>query len=166
MEYVPEIMLTEDTTPIYDTDGGEEDDDVENIIPDEEFGGYSIHIKDLPNEDDVQAEELDEASMLHEFKQAEFAFNRSVDLTMGKSPFETVYGDGIEQAEYFRDRHQQVPNRIEQQNRSYKKNTDEHRKRVSFNIGDDFDSRTSLLEEGEDDAYTVDDSRRIKNGVG
>ena len=88
--------------------------------------------------------------------QAEFAYNRSVNRTTGKTPFEIVYGrnpitpldlvpipvkepvsvDADEQSQQIKELHQQVRAKIVQSNEQYKNRANKHRKRVVFKEGD------------------------------
>nr|GEW51370.1 RNA-directed DNA polymerase [Tanacetum cinerariifolium] len=96
--------------------------------------------------------------------QAEFAYNRSVNHTTGKSPFETMYGrnpitsldlvlvpevgkfseEGADQFKHIKELHQ-----------SYKGDSD-----------DELDSGSIHFEEGEDDADTVNERVNVTNMLG
>ncbi|GKA55578.1 RNA-directed DNA polymerase [Tanacetum coccineum] len=137
---------------------------------------------------------------------AEFAFNKSLNRTTGKSPFKIVYGrnpitplglahipiiepvnaDANEQSTQIKELHQKVREQIIQHNNPYKDRANKHRKQVLYKEGnlvlihlrkerfptvcfgklkpqaddneDETYSRSSLPEEGEDDAGNDSDS--------
>ncbi|GKC55781.1 RNA-directed DNA polymerase [Tanacetum coccineum] len=88
--------------------------------------------------------------------QVEFAFNRSVNRTMGKSPFEVVYGrnpitplelapipvteptngDAEQQATNIKQLHQRVREQILHHNKQYANRANKQRKRVIYKEGD------------------------------
>ncbi|GKE41704.1 RNA-directed DNA polymerase [Tanacetum coccineum] len=88
--------------------------------------------------------------------QAEFAYNRLVNRTTGKSPFEDLYGrnlitpldlvlvpemgqfskEGADQSEQIKDLHQSVPKQIIRHNKQYKEHADKRRKHVLYREGD------------------------------
>lgn len=88
--------------------------------------------------------------------QAEFAYNRSQSRTIGFSPFEVVYGrnpPGVldlapvprvakplpkakEMADHLQSIHEQVQKRIQASNAQYKKQHDQHRHIVVFEVED------------------------------
>nr|GEU78864.1 hypothetical protein [Tanacetum cinerariifolium] len=88
--------------------------------------------------------------------QAEFAYNRSCSQTIGKSPFEIVYGcnpsipldlvslpitsnysnDADVRPKKIKELHKQVKGKIEKQNQKYAKQANKHRKLLTFKRGD------------------------------
>jgi Integrase zinc binding domain len=88
--------------------------------------------------------------------QAEFAYNMSSSKTIGKSPFEVVYGcnpktpldlvplpishsysgDADERAKAIKDLHEQVRKRTERQNQKYERQANKHRRAVIFKEDD------------------------------
>lgn len=96
------------------------------------------------------------ASWYEVLPQAEFAYNRSKNRTIGMSPFEVVYGrnpnspldliplpindhfsgDANDMAEYIKKLHEQVCEKLETSNMKYKQVSDRHRRHVEFKEGD------------------------------
>ncbi|GJV97985.1 RNA-directed DNA polymerase [Tanacetum coccineum] len=88
--------------------------------------------------------------------QAEFSYNRSVNRTTSKSPFEVVYGqnsippldlvpvievgrfseEGADQSEQIKELHRSVQEQIIRHNEQYKQNADKRRKQVLYREGD------------------------------
>nr|GEU90338.1 RNA-directed DNA polymerase [Tanacetum cinerariifolium] len=88
--------------------------------------------------------------------QVEFAYNRSVNHTTGKSPFEIVYGrnlitpldlvpvlevgrfikEGAGQSEQIKELHRSIREQIIRHNEQYKKHKDKHHKQVLYREGD------------------------------
>ncbi|PKU69610.1 RNA-directed DNA polymerase [Dendrobium catenatum] len=88
--------------------------------------------------------------------QVEFAFNRSINHTTGRSPFEIVYGhnplspidlipianvsaystDGEQRSVEIKNLHKQVQEEIARQNAKYQRQANKHRKFVQFKEGD------------------------------
>ncbi|GJT87586.1 transposon ty3-I gag-pol polyprotein [Tanacetum coccineum] len=88
--------------------------------------------------------------------QAKFVYNRSVNRTTGKSPFEVVYGrnpitpldlvpvpevgqfskKGADQSEQIKELHQSVQEQIIRHNKQYKEHADKRRKQVLYREGD------------------------------
>jgi hypothetical protein len=90
------------------------------------------------------------------FPQAEFAYNKSVNRSTGKSPFEIIYGRqprGVSElrdseqimtkststeefAEAMKELHSRVKERLLESNQEYKHKADQHRRQLQFEVGD------------------------------
>ncbi|GJQ95932.1 transposon ty3-I gag-pol polyprotein [Tanacetum coccineum] len=88
--------------------------------------------------------------------QAEFSYNRSVNRTTGKSPFEVVFGqnpitpldlipvpevgqfskEGADQSEQIKELHRSVQEQIIRHNKQYKKHADKRQKQILYREGD------------------------------
>nr|GEW36483.1 reverse transcriptase [Tanacetum cinerariifolium] len=120
--------------------------------------------------------------------QAKFAYNGSVNRTIGKIPFEVVYGrnlitplylvpvpevgwfseEGADQSEQIKELHRSVQEQIIRHNKQYKERADKRHKQVLYredvlvwihlrDSDDELDSGSSLFQDGDDDADTVNE---------